>query len=134
MSFHPAVEQWFAESFGAPTPPQAQGWPPIARGESTLVFAPTGSGKTLAAFLSCLDRVMFSPVPAKDARCRVLYVSPIKALAVDVERNLRAPIAGIARVAAARGDTLRRADREHPHRATRRRATARGSSASPPTS
>ncbi len=105
MSFHPAVEQWFAEAFGAPTPPQAHGWPPIARGESTLVFAPTGSGKTLAAFLSCLDRVMFSPVPVKDARCRVLYVSPIKALAVDIERNLRAPIAGIARVAAARGDT-----------------------------
>ncbi len=104
MSFHPAVEQWFAESFGAPTPPQAQGWPAIAAGESTLIFSPTGSGKTLAAFLSCLDRLMFSPVPAKDARCRVLYVSPIKALAVDVERNLRAPIAGIARVAAARGD------------------------------
>ena len=96
--------QWFAESFGAPTAPQAQGWPAIAAGESTLIFSPTGSGKTLAAFLSCLDRLMFSPVPDKPARCRVLYVSPIKALAVDVERNLRAPIAGIARVATARGD------------------------------
>ena len=105
MPFNPAVEQWFAEAFGAPTPPQALGWPAIARGESTLVFAPTGSGKTLAAFLSCLDRVMFSEVPERDARCRVLYVSPIKALAVDIERNLRAPIAGIARIAAARGDT-----------------------------
>ncbi len=106
MSFHPAVEQWFRDVFGGPTPPQSQGWPPIARGESTLIFAPTGSGKTLAAFLSCIDRVMFSPLPAKDARCRILYISPIKALAVDVERNLRAPIAGIARVADARGDAF----------------------------
>jgi ATP-dependent Lhr-like helicase len=106
MPFHPSVERWFREAFGAPTPPQAQGWPPIARGESTLIVAPTGSGKTLAAFLSCLDRVMFSPVPERHARCRVLYVSPIKALAVDVERNLRVPIAGIARVAEARGDAF----------------------------
>jgi len=105
VSFHPSVEQWFREAFEAPTPPQAQGWPAIARGESTLIFAPTGSGKTLAAFLSCIDRLMFSAVPDKSARCRVLYVSPIKALAVDVERNLRAPVAGIARVAAARGET-----------------------------
>ena len=105
MPFQPSVEQWFREAFDAPTPPQAQGWPAIARGESTLIFAPTGSGKTLAAFLSCIDRLMFSPVPGKNARCRVLYVSPIKALAVDVERNLRTPIAGIARVAAARGET-----------------------------
>jgi ATP-dependent Lhr-like helicase len=105
MPFHPAVEQWFLESFGEPTPPQARGWPPIAAGESTLIVAPTGSGKTLAAFLSCLDRVMFSPVPEKRRRCRIVYVSPIKALAVDVERNLRAPIAGIRRVAAMRGET-----------------------------
>jgi ATP-dependent Lhr-like helicase len=103
---HPAVEQWFRESFGEPTPPQAQGWPAIARGESTLIVSPTGSGKTLAAFLSSLDRLMFSPRPDKRRRCRVVYVSPIKALAVDVERNLRAPIAGIARVAAARGDAV----------------------------
>ena len=80
------------------------GWPAIARRDSTLILAPTGSGKTLTAFLSCLDRLMFAPVPAKGRRCRVLYVSPLKALAVDVERNLRAPLAGIARVAAARGD------------------------------
>ena len=106
MSFHPAVEQWFRDAFGGPTPPQSQGWPPIARGESTLIFAPTGSGKTLAAFLSCIDRVMFSPLPAKDARCRILYISPIKALAVDVERNLRTPIAGIARVAEALGEAF----------------------------
>jgi ATP-dependent helicase Lhr and Lhr-like helicase len=81
------------------------GWPAIARGQSTLILAPTGSGKTLAAFLWCLDRLMFSPEPPKGARCRVLYVSPLKALAVDVERNLRAPLAGIAQVARRRGDS-----------------------------
>jgi ATP-dependent Lhr-like helicase len=106
MPFHAAVDEWFRESFGEPTPPQARGWPPIASGDSTLIVAPTGSGKTLAAFLSCLDRVMFSPAPDKRRRCRVVYVSPIKALAVDVERNLRAPIAGIMRVAARRGEPV----------------------------
>jgi ATP-dependent Lhr-like helicase len=98
-SFHPVVRAWFANAFGAPTHPQALGWPAIARRESTLILAPTGSGKTLAAFLSCLDRLMFAPPPPRTRRCRVLYVSPLKALAVDVERNLRAPLAGIARVA-----------------------------------
>jgi ATP-dependent helicase Lhr and Lhr-like helicase len=102
--FHPAVGAWFTASFGTPTPPQALGWPAIARGESTLILSPTGSGKTLSAFLWAIDRVMFAPQPATDRRCRVLYVSPLKALAVDVERNLRAPIAGIANVADARGD------------------------------
>jgi ATP-dependent helicase Lhr and Lhr-like helicase len=63
MSFHPAVTAWFREAFGEPTPAQARGWPPITRGESTLVLAPTGSGKTLAAFLACLDRIMFTPRP-----------------------------------------------------------------------
>src|SRR5712691_9267221 len=103
-SLHPAVREWFSEAFEAPTRPQSLGWPAIARGESTLILAPTGSGKTLAAFLWCLDRVMFTPAPVKSARCRVLYVSPLKALAVDVERNLRAPLAGIAQVAEGRGD------------------------------
>jgi ATP-dependent helicase Lhr and Lhr-like helicase len=101
--FHPPVRDWFASSFGEPTSPQALGWPPIARGESTLILSPTGSGKTLAAFLWAIDRLMFSPVPTTDRRCRVLYVSPLKALAVDVERNLRSPIAGVARTAEAAG-------------------------------
>ncbi|MBI3827862.1 MAG: DEAD/DEAH box helicase [Candidatus Rokubacteria bacterium] len=98
-AFHPAVRDWFAAAFAAPTAAQVQGWPPIARGESTLILAPTGSGKTLAAFLWCIDRVMFEAVPSPRERCRVLYVSPLKALAVDVERNLRAPIIGVAAMA-----------------------------------
>ena len=102
--FHPAVREWFASSFPAPTKAQELGWPAIARGDWTLITAPTGSGKTLTAFLWALDRLMFTPRPPKERRCRVIYVSPLKALAVDVERNLRAPLAGISNVAAARGD------------------------------
>ena len=68
-------------------------------GQSTLILAPTGTGKTLAAFLWCIDRIMFSAAPAKTDRCRVVYISPIKALAVDVERNLQAPLVGIAQTA-----------------------------------
>ena len=97
--FAAPVRAWFEDAFGTPTRVQHEGWPVIARGESTLMLAPTGSGKTLAAFLWALDRVMFAPVPPSRERCRVLYVSPLKALAVDVERNLRAPLAGIARAA-----------------------------------
>src|SRR3954468_25049298 len=98
-SFHPPVREWFESSFAAPTGAQAKGWVPITAGRSTLLLAPTGSGKTLAAFLAAIDRLMFSPEPLKEERCRVLYISPLKALAVDVERNLRAPLAGIAAVA-----------------------------------
>jgi len=101
--FHPSVDEWFRASFAEPTPPQKRGWPPIARGESTLILAPTGSGKTLTAFLWSLNRLMFEPAPEAGDRCRVVYVSPLKALAVDVERNLRAPLAGISSVAARNG-------------------------------
>jgi ATP-dependent Lhr-like helicase len=95
-SFDPVVRAWFERTFDAPTTAQAKGWPPIAAGASTLLLAPTGSGKTLAAFLFALNRLMFGAPPAdKKARCRVLYISPLKALGVDVERNLRAPITGI---------------------------------------
>ncbi len=101
--FHPAVRTWFGEAFPAPTRAQTLAWPAILAGGSSLLLAPTGSGKTLAAFLVALERVMFAPLPAPEARCRVVYVSPLKALAVDVERNLRAPLAGIAAVAARTG-------------------------------
>src|SRR5450432_4714929 len=97
--FHAPVREWFEAVFTAPTRPQLLGWPAIARGESTLILAPTGTGKTLAAFLWCINRIMFSDAPEKAGRCRVLYISPIKALAVDVERNLRAPLVGIAQAA-----------------------------------
>jgi ATP-dependent helicase Lhr and Lhr-like helicase len=98
-AFHPAVREWFDAVFQRPTPAQVLGWQAIARGDSALIFAPTGSGKTLAAFLWCIDRLMFAPEPAEEARCRVVYISPIKALAVDVDRNLRAPLVGIAQAA-----------------------------------
>ena len=104
--FHPAVRQWFGATFPSPTPAQQLSWPAIARGESILLLAPTGSGKTLAAFLWCLNQTMFSPPPAKAGRCRMLYISPLKALAVDVERNLRIPLEGISEVATLRGDSF----------------------------
>ncbi len=94
--FSPATREWFRSSFPEPTPAQVGAWDAVSRGEHSLVVAPTGSGKTLAAFLWALDRLATSSPPAdRRRRCRVLYVSPLKALAVDVERNLRAPLAGI---------------------------------------
>ena len=98
-SFRPATKEWFERSFAAPTRAQDLAWPAIARGESVLLLAPTGSGKTLAAFLSAIDRLLFEPVPPKGKRTRILYLSPLKALAVDIDRNLRAPLAGVARAA-----------------------------------
>jgi ATP-dependent Lhr-like helicase len=97
--FHAPVQAWFQEVFEQPTRPQLMGWPAIAGGESTLILAPTGSGKTLAAFLWSLNKLMFSPAPDGAQRCRILYISPIKALAVDVERNLQSPLVGVAQAA-----------------------------------
>ncbi len=95
-NFSPATRAWFSAVFAAPTQAQAQAWTAIGKGEDTLVIAPTGSGKTLAAFLWALDRLATAPAPADPKRrCRVLYVSPLKALATDIERNLRAPLTGI---------------------------------------
>ncbi len=102
--FNPATTAWFEASFPHPTPAQSQGWDAIAGGSHTLIHAPTGSGKTLAAFLYTIDRLLHEPVPVRTDRCRVLYVSPLKALAYDIDRNLRAPLAGIRHAAARQGD------------------------------
>jgi ATP-dependent Lhr-like helicase len=103
-SFSPFTKEWFAGAFSAPTQAQSDAWASIAASENTLVIAPTGSGKTLAAFLWALDRLASDPIPADPKlRCRVLYISPLKALAVDIERNLRAPLTGIRQVARRRG-------------------------------
>src|SRR5579862_5810842 len=102
--FRPETRAWFERNFAAPTPAQETGWPLIASGKSVLIQAPTGSGKTLAAFLSAIDRL----TPTPNAGLRVLYVSPLKALNYDVERNLRGPLAGLRselKVAVRTGDT-----------------------------
>src|SRR6266851_8242661 len=102
--FSEATRAWFEGSFAAPTPAQEKSWPAIASGANTLIQAPTGSGKTLAAFLYAIDRL----TPTPGAGLRVLYVSPLKALNYDVERNLRGPLAGLRselRVAVRTGDT-----------------------------
>jgi ATP-dependent helicase Lhr and Lhr-like helicase len=101
--FHPVTAEWFRAVFDAPTAPQRLGWPVISRGESSLILAPTGTGKTLTAFLWCLDRLMLHDVDDRKKGCRIVYVSPLKALAVDVERNLRSPLAGIANMARRKG-------------------------------
>ena len=100
LPFSPATAAWFNASFAAPTLAQSDGWAAIGAGQHTLIHAPTGSGKTLAAFLWSLDNLLHQPVPEKAKRCRVLYISPLKALAYDVDRNLRSPLAGIRHAAA----------------------------------
>src|SRR5215210_2370649 len=107
--FSPAVRAWFESSFAAPTQAQAEGWAAIANGHHTLIHAPTGSGKTLAAFLWTPDGLATGPPRPAPTRqqpgtVRVLYISPLKALTYDVERNLRAPLAGIALAAARLGE------------------------------
>src|SRR5215210_5121420 len=107
-SFTPQVRDWFERAFERPTAAQEQAWPAIARGEDVLLSAPTGSGKTLAAFLWGLDRLVAAPPPEGDRRTRLVYVSPLKALSYDIERNLRAPLRGIGgevSVAIRTGDT-----------------------------
>jgi ATP-dependent Lhr-like helicase len=93
--FSAITKAWFGSAFTQPTPAQVEAWESISRGDNTLVVAPTGSGKTLAAFLWSLDHIATEPPPEPKRRCRVLYISPLKALAVDVERNLRSPMVGM---------------------------------------
>jgi ATP-dependent helicase Lhr and Lhr-like helicase len=105
--FHPITAKWFRAVFDGPTAPQVEGWPAIARGESTLILAPTGTGKTLAAFLWCIDKLVMRTAPEAERGCRVVYLSPLKALAADVERNLRSPLVGIANMAKRDGVAVR---------------------------
>ncbi len=93
--FSEPTKMWFEHAFGQPTEAQAQAWPAIHSGRNVLVIAPTGSGKTLAAFLSAIDRLMTVP-RTRRAGVRVLYISPLKALAADVAKNLEQPLEGIA--------------------------------------
>jgi ATP-dependent Lhr-like helicase len=104
FQFHPLVERWFRNRFGEPTPPQREGWPHIAAGRDTLIAAPTGSGKTLAAFLVCLDRLFRRSLAGEmHDGIDVVYVSPLKALSNDIQRNLQVPLAEIQELAIAEG-------------------------------
>jgi ATP-dependent Lhr-like helicase len=94
-AFSPATRAWFEATFAAPTPVQQEGWARIVAGDHALLLAPTGSGKTLAAFLACIDRLVSGFAAPGPPGVRVLYVSPLKALAYDIERNLQAPLRGV---------------------------------------
>src|SRR6202789_882133 len=95
---HPVVQEWFLTKFGSATEPQEQGWPAILRGETTLISAPTGSGKTLAAFLVAIDHLLRLAIAGNLApTTQVIYVSPLKALSNDIQKNLNAPLAEIDR-------------------------------------
>ncbi|MBO0842516.1 MAG: DEAD/DEAH box helicase, partial [Nocardioides sp.] len=105
--FSEPTRTWFRAAFAEPTPAQAGAWDAIGGGQHALVVAPTGSGKTLSAFLWAVDSLLGSPAPAKAERTRVLYISPLKALGVDVERNLRSPLVGIRQTAERLGAAAR---------------------------
>jgi len=101
---HPLVAEWFVQKFGTPTEPQEQGWPHILAGRTTLISAPTGSGKTLAAFLACIDRLVRKALAGDLHDCtEVLYVSPLKALGNDIQKNLEVPLSEILHMAGERG-------------------------------
>ena len=101
---HPLVAEWFVGKFGTPTEPQEQGWPHILAGRTTLISAPTGSGKTLAAFLACIDRLVRKALAGNlSDRVEVLYVSPLKALGNDIQKNLEIPLGEILALAGERG-------------------------------
>ena len=104
MPFHPIVAEWFGRRFLAPTLPQAEAWPALAAGGDVLISAPTGSGKTLAAFLLCLDRLVRAAFDGTiEDRIDAVYVSPLKALSNDIQKNLEQPLAEIAALAGERG-------------------------------
>src|SRR5712691_1473809 len=97
---HPIVQEWFVRRFGTPTEPQEHGWPHILAGRDALISAPTGSGKTLAAFLACIDRLVRKAIAGTlDDRTEVLYISPLKALGNDIQKNLDGPLAEIVQLA-----------------------------------
>src|ERR1700677_1005613 len=101
---HPIVQEWFLTKFGSATEPQIAGWPAILRGDPTLISAPTGSGKTLSAFLGCIDKLLRAAIEARLApHTHVVYISPLKALSNDIQKNLDAPLAEIQQLAIARG-------------------------------
>ncbi|MGC2196034.1 MAG: DEAD/DEAH box helicase [Terriglobales bacterium] len=101
---HPLLQEWFVQRFGTPTEPQEQGWPHILAGRTTLISAPTGSGKTLAAFLACIDRLVRKALAGNlEDRTEVLYVSPLKALGNDIQKNLEMPLSEILQMAGERG-------------------------------
>src|SRR5271155_71453 len=101
---HPVVQEWFTARFGAATEPQEQGWPHILAGKTTLISAPTGSGKTLAAFLTCIDRLVRKAIAGElSDTTQILYISPLKALGNDIQKNLEQPLGEILQMAGARG-------------------------------
>src|SRR5712671_2680395 len=101
---HPLVREWFVRKFGTPTEPQEQGWPHILAGHTTLISAPTGSGKTLAAFLACINRLVCKAISGElTDRTEVLYISPLKALSNDIQKNLEIPLGEILQLAGRRG-------------------------------